>query len=75
MQHVPNLRKSFLSLRKFDEDGCELYGRNDQLIIIKGALVVAKGELKDRQILTNRKNYGWRCWGCQCHGSVIDDLS
>ena len=46
MQHIPNKRKSLLSPGKFDEDGCELFGRNDELIIIKGALVVAKGEFK-----------------------------
>ena len=47
--HVPNLWKSLLSLEKFDEDGCEHFKRNDQLIIIKRALMVAKGELKDGQ--------------------------
>ena len=49
VRHVPNLQKSLLSLGKFDEDGCELSGRNSQLIIIKGVLVVAMRELKDGQ--------------------------
>ena len=46
---VLNLRKSLLSLEKLDEDGCKLSRRNNQLIIIKRALLVAKGKLKDGQ--------------------------
>ena len=43
---------------KFDEDGYELSGikkRKGQLTITKGALVVAKGELKDGQYQLIRK--------------------
>ena len=47
VQHVLNLQNSLLSLGKFHEDGCELSGRKNQLKIIKRALVVAIGELKD----------------------------
>ena len=43
------MRKSLLTLGKFDEDGCKFSGRNGQLIITKGVLVVANGELKDGQ--------------------------
>ena len=38
-----------------DENCCELFGRNDQLIIIKGALVIAKEELKYGQYRLIRK--------------------
>jgi transposase InsO family protein len=45
VRHVPELRKSLLSLGKFDENGLKFVGEKGYLKIIKGAMVVAKGEL------------------------------
>ena len=55
VRQVLNLRKSLLSLGKFDKNGCELFGKNGQLIMTKEPLVVANGELKDGQYRLIRK--------------------
>ncbi|KAJ4957808.1 hypothetical protein NE237_024919 [Protea cynaroides] len=48
IQHVPDLRKSLLSLGKFDDDGFRITLKNGRLKIIKGTVIVAKGELIGR---------------------------
>ncbi|GKV05988.1 hypothetical protein SLEP1_g17933 [Rubroshorea leprosula] len=45
VQHVPALKKSLLSLGKFDKLGMKFIGENRQLKVVKGIMVVAKGEL------------------------------
>lgn len=40
-----NLQNTILSLGKFHEDGYNSFGENNKLRIVKGALVVIKGEL------------------------------
>ena len=45
VRHVPALRKGLLSLRKFAQQGLKFISENCQLKVVKGIMVVAKGEL------------------------------
>ena len=44
VRHVPELRKSLVSLGSLDASGCTFTGANGILKVKKGALVVMKGE-------------------------------
>ena len=58
VRHVPRLRKWLISMGVLDTLGCDVCVKNDTMSVVRGALILMKGE--------KVKNFFYVDWGACC---------